>query len=299
MHIYTYIYLYIYIYIYVFKYIYICTYICLYIYTYIHIYLQVQPTSTMPCSPEHGPFDVVMILCTLSAIPGNDDAAVLRSAASFLRPGGAVLIRDHGLFDMRHLKDMQRDAVMIDHVRPAYLRPGGMHRRYYSLPNLEQLAHSAGLTVEENRYLCIRQHNRKKKMHMDRVYVHAVFRKGAVDASFKAQSENNQSSQPAPPQSPSGAMQESWSGHIQGGTCPAAAAYVNAIRSCGTDSWAALDILNDMSRNLGGRDMFAVSTALSVCGKSGDWQQAMALFNSIPEADRDLVSYHTALRYVK
>ena len=39
--------------------------------------------------------------------------AALRNSAAVLRRGGAVLIRDHGLYDMRHLRDMQRDAVLV------------------------------------------------------------------------------------------------------------------------------------------------------------------------------------------
>jgi hypothetical protein len=50
---------------------------------------EIQPGKTTPCAPEHGPFDHVMILCTLSAIPGEDDIALLVSAAAELRPGSA------------------------------------------------------------------------------------------------------------------------------------------------------------------------------------------------------------------
>ena len=50
---------------------------------------EIQPSKTTPCAPEHGPFDHVMILCTLSAIPGEDDVALLVSAAAELRPGSA------------------------------------------------------------------------------------------------------------------------------------------------------------------------------------------------------------------
>ena len=237
---------------------------------------EVQPTATVPCSPEHTEsFDVVMILCTLSAIPGNDDAALLNASAAFLKPGGAVLIRDHGLYDMRHLRDMQRDAWLCDHIRPAYVRPGGMHRRYYSLTNLDTLAAGAGLQVEESRYLCIRQRNQKKEINMDRVYVHAVFRREKEAA--RAVATGSVRPRPLP------LMEESAGGSEPRGH-PTAAAYVNAIRSCGADSSAAVEILQEMTSTFGSSDMFAVSTALAVCGKGGDWRKAMELFNCIPQA---------------
>ena len=245
---------------------------------------EVQRAPTIPCSPQYGPFDVVMIHCTLSAIPGNDDAAILSSASALLRPGGAVLIRDHGLYDMRHLKDMQRGAALLDHVRPAYLRPGGMHRRYYSLENMAELAAAAGLSVEENRYLCIRQHNAKRGIHMDRVYVHAVFR------SSDAASPRVTPAMPQPQPQPLSARNGK-SG--QASERSAAAASLNAIRACGGDAPAALQILDEMHKALGSVDMFAVSAALAVCGKGGYWEKAIELFHSLPQPD--LVACHAAL----
>jgi hypothetical protein len=63
-----------------------------------------------------------------------------------------------------------------------------------------------------------------------------------------------------------------------------AAAYVNAIRSCGADSSAAVEILQEMTSTFGSSDMFAVSTALAVCGKGGEWRKAVELFDCIPQA---------------
>ena len=138
---------------------------------------EVQRLPTVPCSARHGPFDVVMILFTLSAVPGDDDAALLVHASELLRPGGAVLVRDYGLYDMRHRKDARTARLLRARPVPEYLRPGGMHRRYYSLEHLGALGASAGLVVEESRYLCVRLRNEKRDLNMDRVYVHAVLAK--------------------------------------------------------------------------------------------------------------------------
>ena len=51
-----------------------------------------------------------------------------------------------------------------------------MHRRYYSLEAIAELATASGLAVEENRYLCVRLHNPKRALTMNRVYVHCVLR---------------------------------------------------------------------------------------------------------------------------
>ena len=139
----------------------------------------VQPTPTTPAAGLSAPADVAMILFTLSAVPGDGDGALLAAAAAALRPGGAVLVRDYGLYDTRHLRDARR-ATLLSSVtgRPhEYLRPGGMHRRYYSLESMAELAAGCGLHVAECRYLCVRLHNAKRALTMSRVYVHAVLRK--------------------------------------------------------------------------------------------------------------------------
>ena len=54
-----------------------------------------------------------------------------------------------------------------------------MHRRYYSREDVAALAAGAGLAVEENRYLCIRQRNARKQLEWDRVYLQSVLRRPA------------------------------------------------------------------------------------------------------------------------
>ena len=97
------------------------------------------------------------------------------------RPGGAVIVRDYGMYDMRHLSDAkssQRVAGGRD-AGSEFLRVGGMYRRYYSLEGLAALAARAGLVVEESRYLLNRLRNEKRDLTMNRVYVHALLRKPA------------------------------------------------------------------------------------------------------------------------
>ena len=139
--------------------------------------------SGSPCAAvAPASFDVAMAVYTLSAVPGADgDGVLLAATAAAVRPGGAVIVRDYGMYDMRHLSDAkssQRVAGGRD-AGSEFLRVGGMYRRYYSLDGLAALAARAGLAVEESRYLCVRLRNERRKLTMDRVYVHAVLRKPA------------------------------------------------------------------------------------------------------------------------
>ena len=87
--------------------------------------------SGSPCAAvAPASFDVAMAVYTLSAVPGADgDGALLAATAAAVRPGGAVIVRDYGMYDMRHLSDAkssQRDAGGRD-AGSEFLRVGGMY----------------------------------------------------------------------------------------------------------------------------------------------------------------------------
>ena len=86
------------------------------------------------------------------------------------------------MYDSRHIKDATKSSMLTaSPTMHEYLRPGGMHRRYYSLERIAQIAAACGLDVEESRYLCNRLHNAKRALTMNRVYMHAVLRKCGDD----------------------------------------------------------------------------------------------------------------------
>ena len=119
--------------------------------------------------------DVALLVFTLSAIASDVARRELtRALASALSPGGYLLFRDYGLFDVRMVKDA---ATSPQVARGTFLRPGGSVRHYWSVEEVSALASDAGLAVAEARYCCTRLRNRRRGTVLDRVFVHAVLRK--------------------------------------------------------------------------------------------------------------------------
>ena len=149
----------------------------------------------------HGHFDAALLVFTLSAVPRPGDVALFNRVASALRPGGVLLFRDYGNYDLRMLRDVasasgapqtkskppgseahQKKADALTSTRVGereFIRPGGYFRRYYALEDLHNLVASAGvqLAVEELRYLCVRVANARRGLSMDRVFCHGVLRR--------------------------------------------------------------------------------------------------------------------------
>ena len=154
----------------------------------------------------HGHFDAALLVFTLSAVPRPGDTALFRRVASALRPGGVLLFRDYGSHDLRMLRDVasasgaplpksvppgrlaherKPDALTSTRVgEREFIRPGGYFRRYYALEDLTDLATDAAqaedgvqLAVLEASYLCVRVANARRRLSMDRVFCHGVFRR--------------------------------------------------------------------------------------------------------------------------
>ena len=109
----------------------------------------------------HGHFDAALLVFTLSAVPRPGDVALFNRVASALRPGGVLLFRDYGNYDLRMLRDVasasgapqtkskppgseahQKKADALTSTRVGereFIRPGGYFRRYYALEDLHDL----------------------------------------------------------------------------------------------------------------------------------------------------------------
>ncbi|KAL3133398.1 hypothetical protein ABBQ38_007267 [Trebouxia sp. C0009 RCD-2024] len=117
--------------------------------------------------------DAVLLIFTLAAVAPQEMAAMLHTAFQALQPGGLLLIRDHGLYDMTHLR-LPPEQQLADKL---YRRLDGTTCYFFTIEDLQARAEAAGFTTQECKYACTSLLNRKKQVHMKRVFVHGVFKK--------------------------------------------------------------------------------------------------------------------------
>jgi methyltransferase-like protein 6 len=91
--------------------------------------------------------------------------------AQALRPGGVLLIRDHGLYDLTHLR-LPPEQQLADKL---YRRLDGTTCYFFTTEDLQTKAETAGFVTRECKYACTNLLNRKKQINMKRVFVHGVF----------------------------------------------------------------------------------------------------------------------------
>ncbi|KQJ82058.1 methyltransferase-like protein 6 isoform X3 [Brachypodium distachyon] len=103
---------------------------------------------------------------------GGIDAVTMR-CVSVLKPGGLVLFRDYGLYDMTMLRFSPSQRVGFRE----YMRADGTFSYFFTLDTMRELFHAAGLLELELEYCCVRSINRKNGKSMQRVWVHGKFQK--------------------------------------------------------------------------------------------------------------------------
>ena len=120
-----------------------------------------------------GGLDIVTMIFTLSAIPVEKMAHVLSECLEVLKPGGLLLFRDYGLYDMTMLRFAPRQRMS----RCLYEREDGTLSYFFSLEVVRTLFTKAGFVERELEYCCVQLMNRRKQVPMKRVWVHAKFQK--------------------------------------------------------------------------------------------------------------------------
>uniref|UniRef100_A0A182SXD1 tRNA N(3)-methylcytidine methyltransferase n=1 Tax=Anopheles maculatus TaxID=74869 RepID=A0A182SXD1_9DIPT len=107
-----------------------------------------------------GSLDIVTVIFVLSAIHPDKFLSTVANIYRLLKPGGVVLFRDYGLYDMAQLRFKPGHKI----AENFYMRQDGTRSYYFAEQEVSELFRKAGFTVLVNSYIHRRTINPKENI---------------------------------------------------------------------------------------------------------------------------------------
>ncbi|XP_031437872.1 mRNA N(3)-methylcytidine methyltransferase METTL8 [Clupea harengus] len=138
-----------------------------------HAFVQdvCDETASFPFPPHS--LDVILLVFVLCAIQPHRIQGVVDRLASYLKPGGVVLFRDYGRYDLSQLR-FKKGQCLSENF---YSRRDGTCVYFFTKEEVHDLFTTAGLEEVQNLEDRRLQVNRAKKVVMRRVWMQSKFQK--------------------------------------------------------------------------------------------------------------------------
>ncbi|XP_023574919.1 methyltransferase-like protein 8 isoform X3 [Octodon degus] len=120
-----------------------------------------------------GSLDVVLLVFVLSSLHPDRMQGAVNRLSKLLKPGGMLLFRDHGRYDMTQLR-FKKGHCLSENF---YVRGDGTRAYFFTKGEVHHMFCKAGLDVKQNLVDHRLQVNRKKQVKMHRVWVQGKFQK--------------------------------------------------------------------------------------------------------------------------
>jgi len=120
-----------------------------------------------------GSVDLITLIFVLSAIHPEKFSKVVQNMWKLLKPGGVVLFRDYGLYDMAQIRFKPGSKI----AENLYVRQDGTRSYYFSTDETRKLFEQNGFKAISNEYVNRRTINLKEGVDVPRIFVQGKYQK--------------------------------------------------------------------------------------------------------------------------
>ncbi|KAK5884661.1 hypothetical protein CesoFtcFv8_018460 [Champsocephalus esox] len=142
-------------------------------FAFVHDLSDVETNYPVP----DGTLDVIVLIFVFSALHPDKMQASISRLARLLKPGGVILLRDYGRYDMAQLR-FKKGRCLSENF---YVRGDGTRVYFFTQDELHEMFTQAGLDKVQNLVDRRLQVNRGKQITMYRVWIQCKYRKAVAE----------------------------------------------------------------------------------------------------------------------